>query len=348
MCGHVESRRMLRIESLTIGYRSRGRETPIASGIDLTLEAGELVCLLGPNGAGKSTLMRTLAGMNPPLRGRVLLDGEDVHQLHPRERARRLSVVLTERVDTGLLTSYAVVALGRSPHTDWSGALTERDHAAVRTAIERVGATDLSHRYVADLSDGERQRVMMARALAQEPRLMLLDEVTAFLDLPGRVRAMRLLQRLARESGCAILLSTHDLDLAIRGADRIWLLPAKGPIRAGAPEDLVLDGAFGAAFASEGVEFEAHRGTFRMHRPPRGEVQLVGEGLLREWTARALEREGVGVWDGIGSPPGICVQVGNDVEEGWRLVAPEGEISPFPNLRELARDVRIRFSPPAE
>ena len=333
---------MLTIEQLTIGYRARSGDTVVASDIQLTLREGELVCLLGPNGAGKSTLMRTVAGMQAPLSGRVLVDGEDIHEMPARERAKRLSVVLTERVEAGLLTAYALVGLGRYPHTNWSGKLSERDHEVIRECIDRVGADDLAHRYVSDLSDGERQRVMMARALAQEPRMMILDEITAFLDLPRRVEAMRLLRRLARETGRAILLSTHDLELALRAADRVWLLPKGGTLATGAPEDLVLSGAFEAAFESEGVDFDRARGAFQVHRHFVGEVELVGDGLARYWTARTLEREGVHVWDGVGKTPSVRVTVPLAEGNEWSVDG-GGDPARHARLYDLAQELRTRF-----
>jgi iron complex transport system ATP-binding protein len=155
-----------------------------------------------------------------------------------------------------------------------------------------VGAIDLADRYVHELSDGERQKIMIARALAQEPAVMLLDEPTAFLDLPRRVEILYLLRTLARETQRAILLSTHDLDLALRCADQVWLMTQDGKINTGSPEDLVLSGAFGRAFASMGAHFDGETGTFSISAPSIGAVNLVGEGTTALWTARALEREG--------------------------------------------------------
>ena len=333
---------MLTLERLSIGYRSRRAETVLASDISLELRAGELVCLLGPNGAGKSTLMRTVAGMQPPLGGRVLLDGDDIHSMPARERAGRLGMVLTEKVEAGLLTAYALVGLGRYPHTNWSGKLSHHDHKVIRECIERVGAQDLAHRLVSDLSDGERQRVMMARALAQEPRLLVLDEITAFLDLPSRVDAMRLLRRVVRETSRAVLLATHDLELALRAADRVWLLPRGGQLETGAPEDLVLSGAFEAAFASEGVDFDRARGEFVVHRHFVGEVELIGDGPARHWTARMLEREGVHVWEGDGRAPPIRVVVPGAERGEWRVSGGGAPVC-HPHLYDLAQELRTRF-----
>ncbi len=284
---------ILKTSHLTIGYKTSRRNTRVvASDICVSLTTGELVCLLGANGAGKSTLLRTLAGMQPPISGKVQLLGDDVYLLAPQELAKRLSLVLTEKVDVGMLSAYSLVTMGRYPYTDWWGKLTNKDEIIVNWAIEAVGSVDLAQRNVGELSDGERQKIMIARALAQEPILMLLDEPTAFLDLPRRVEIMQLLRRLARETNQAILLSTHDLDLALRLADKIWLLSANGSLHIGAPEDLVLSGAFADTFRSEGVEFDVLSGEFHLNTPHKGEISLVGEGIEAVWTTRALQRVG--------------------------------------------------------
>lgn len=271
---HEATTPLLRTENLAIGYpqdrRRSGTREPrtVLRGLDATLAPGELVCLLGPNGAGKSTLMRTLSGMQPPLAGRVFVAGEEIRELGPRRLARSLAVVLTDRVGGDALTAYALVELGRYPYTGWSGRLTEDDHEVVRRSIEAVGATDLAGRGLGELSDGERQKVMIARALAQEPAVLLLDEVTAFLDLPRRVEVMRILRRLAHEQGKAVLLSTHDLDLALRSADRLWLLPPGGPLHVCTADELIPSGLFERTFGSEVAELVAQP-------PARGQEQGV-------------------------------------------------------------------------
>jgi iron complex transport system ATP-binding protein len=312
---------VLSATELTIGYPiAHHAPKVILNNIHVTLQAGELVCLIGPNGAGKSTLVRTLAGMQPPLAGSITLMGDHLRLLTPRELAKRLSVVLTERIDIGVMTAYALVALGRYPYTSWTGRLTPDDEAAVRRAIEAVGGVELAGRDVHELSDGERQKILIARALAQEPAVMLLDEPTAYLDLPRRAEIIHMLKQLARETERAILLSTHDLDLALRNADRIWLLPTGGPLEVGAPEDLVLSGAFEAAFKGEGVMFDAYTGSFRTETEPGGMIDLMGEGLPALWTQRALEREGfcVARW---GTDATVRVEiVGDNSSPRWRLV----------------------------
>jgi iron complex transport system ATP-binding protein len=173
--------------------------------------------------------------------------------------------------------------------------LTAQDEAVVQWALQSVGATHLAGRNANELSDGERQKIMIARALAQEPELMLLDEPTAFLDLPRRVEIMGLLRELAHTTGRAILLSTHDLDLALRSADRIWLMATDGNLHVGAPEDLVLSGAFAEVFHSEGVTFDPQTGSFIVSRQDHGQVSLTGSGLSLIWTRRALERAGFSI-----------------------------------------------------
>ncbi|MEH1927298.1 ABC transporter ATP-binding protein [Nostoc sp.] len=284
---------ILTTHNLTIGYKtSRKTVRCVASDISISLQAGELVCLLGPNGAGKSTLLRSLAGMQPPISGEVRLLGENIYKLAPQDLAKRLSLVLTEKVDVGMLSAYTLVTLGRYPYTDWWGNLTPQDEAIVHWAIKSVGAVHLAQRHVSELSDGERQKIMIARALAQSPIVMLLDEPTAFLDLPRRVEIMQLLRQLARETNQAILLSTHDLDLALRLADKVWLLSTNGILHVGAPEDLVLSGSFADTFESEGVEFDIASGEFHLHISHKGEINLIGEGMAIIWTIRALKRVG--------------------------------------------------------
>ena len=284
---------LLMADDLAVGYFGpKQTPRPVASHLRLALWPGELVCLLGPNGAGKSTLLRTLAGLQPPLSGRLALGDADLATLSPGERARQLSIVLTERVAGGGLTGLELVRLGRHPHTGWLGRLTAHDEARVQAALTATGTAALAARPVDELSDGERQKILLARALAQDTPVVLLDEPTAHLDLPNRVALMRLLHQLARQTGKAILLSTHELDLALQAADRVWLLPAAGELRTGTPEDLVLSGAFAAAFAREGLAFDAGTGTFALHAPAGPAVQLVGEGAAAFWTRRALEREG--------------------------------------------------------
>ena len=282
-------------KQLSIGYQHSARETIVASGLDCSLCGGEFVCLLGPNGAGKSTLIRTLAGMQKPLAGELRLSGKAMSEIAPRERARAVSVVLTEAMPSGMMDAYSLVSLGRHPYSGWFGGLTAQDRERIEWSIVAVGAEPLANRQVSELSDGERQKMSVARALAQEAKLMLLDEPTAFLDLPRRVELMSILRNLAHRENLALLLSTHDLDLALRFADRVWLMTLEGNLLQGAPEALALNGQFAEVFASENLDWHASSGSFCAHPVASLKVILEGQGIEQVWTQRALERLGFGI-----------------------------------------------------
>ncbi|USE77874.1 ABC transporter ATP-binding protein [Cupriavidus gilardii] len=265
---------------------------PLLGPLDLAIPSGRFVCLLGANGAGKSTLIRTLCAMQAPVAGQVHLDGEPIHAMTSAQRARRLAVVLTERVDGTLMRGYELASMGRYPYLGWAGRLSADDHRIVHQALSSAGALSLADRLVAELSDGERQKIMIARALAQQPRLLVLDEATAFLDLPRRVGTMQLLLDLAHRNGLAVLLSTHDLELALRYADELWLIDGQRSMHVGAPEDLAIDGVLGTSFAADGLTFDLERAELRVGPAGRSAIRVEGGGLRASWAARALERAG--------------------------------------------------------
>ena len=280
---------------LSIGYSHRGQETCVAKALDLALNAGEFICLLGPNGAGKSTLIRTLAGMQAPLSGSLKLQNQTFHSISPRERARMISVVLTEALPVGMMDAYSLVALGRHPYSGWLGGLNQHDKERIKWAFKAVGAEGLEGRQIAELSDGERQKISIARALAQEAQVMLLDEPTAFLDLPRRVELMTILRNLAHREQMGLLLSTHDLDLALRFADRLWMITTDGKLIQGYPEELAMSGEFARIFANENLDWDAERGSFRAHPNPCLKAHIQGDSIHALWTRRALERLGFGI-----------------------------------------------------
>ena len=216
----------LAFHALTTGYCHGSRQSIVGKGLEGSLPRGTLTALLGTNGAGKSTLLRTLAGLQPPLAGDIFWEGNSLASLTPEERAKRLSIVLTVRPETGNLTVREVVALGRLPHRQglWGSRNAAADAEAVERAMRLTTTSAWSERPVSRLSDGERQRVFIAKALAQETPLILLDEPTAFLDYPSRVQFFNLLKRLTNEMGKTVLLSSHDVELAAAHADRILLL----------------------------------------------------------------------------------------------------------------------------
>lgn len=311
------SDKVLSATGLSIGYTQRGKETLIAGPLDLALYAGSMVCLLGPNGAGKSTLMRTLSGLQPALGGNVLLDGRSLHQMQALQMARTLSVVLSDKTDTGNLTVREVVALGRTPYTNWLGMLSDQDERIIHDAMDDTGVLSFADRKIHRLSDGERQRVMLARALAQDTPVIFLDEPTAHLDLTGRIELMHLLRHLAHQNGKAVLLTTHDLDLALHSADKLWLVHPTAGFCQGTPEDLILNGAFEKVFVKNGFRFDKTTGSFQFHEPQQGEaIFLTGQGEAVFWTKRALIREGFAI---SLQPEAIRVHAGGDE---WQLQTP--------------------------
>ncbi len=269
---------MIELHDLAIGYRGRRRSRVIAAGLHGRAGPGELTVLLGPNGCGKSTLIRTLCGLLPALDGRVLLDGDDLARVGSGELALRVAVVLTDRIEPGLLSARELVALGRIPHLGVTGRLTRDDHAVVDWALRAVGAAHLAERPAVELSDGERQRVLTARALAQQPSVLVLDEPTAFLDVPSRAGEVVVLRGLARDQNLAVVMSTHDLELALRVADRVWLLAPDGTLVDAIPEEHLLSGRIGELFAVQDNGGRAAR--------------VDAPGPLRSALQRVLTREG--------------------------------------------------------
>lgn len=213
------------LEQLSVGYKGF---SPVVTGINVEIKSGELTCLIGPNGIGKSTLLKTLTGFLPKLGGRLLLDGRDIDLLSQHERAKYISIVLTYKTDVQNLSVAEMVGMGRMPYTGFWGKLNADDRDIVAEAINMVGINHLKDRMVQTLSDGERQKVMIAKALAQQTPIILLDEPTSFLDFPSKVEMLQLLHRLAKETDKVVFLSTHDLELALRIADRLVELNKNG------------------------------------------------------------------------------------------------------------------------
>lgn len=279
-------------ENLTIGYQVGKKRTEVHAGLNFQLFRGELTCLLGANGAGKSTLLRTLAAAQPSLSGGLRLLGRDLSDYSERELSRTIGVVLTDRTQAGGLTVYELVALGRQPYTGFFGRLNKEDKRLVEHALQAVEIAHKARCYMAELSDGERQKVMIAKALVQECPLILLDEPTAFLDVVSRIEIMNLLHRLAVEENRAILLSTHDIEQALVLADRLWLLSSSDGLECGVTEDLILGNRMDTLFRERPhIKFDLMHGGFSPEVS--GEKFIVlraADEILRHWAQNALNR----------------------------------------------------------
>ena len=243
---------MIELKNLTTGYG----EHIVARSINSIIPEGNLISLLGPNGVGKSTLLRTLCAFQPAISGDIIINGTSLQELTQAQLSRIISVVLTERLDVRAMTVHNLVSLGRSPYTGFWGRLDEEDERQVRQAIDQVGISELYEREIGTLSDGELQKAMIAKALAQQTPIILLDEPTAFLDFPSKVEMMRMLHRLAHEMNKTIFLSTHDVEMALQLSDQLWLMTAEG-VHSGTPDELTADGSLADFIHIDGIHFDS-------------------------------------------------------------------------------------------
>lgn len=303
----------IELSKLRIGYRSRGHQRVVAEGIDATIVAGELTCLLGANGIGKSTLIRTLTASQPRLGGQVMLMGKELALYSERELAHYIAIVLTERPLLRNMTVEELVSLGRSPYTGYWGRLTQGDKSIVLQSLENVGIAHLAHRTLDTLSDGERQKTMIAKALAQDTPIILLDEPTAFLDFPSKVEMMRLLYQLSRTTNKTIFMITHDLELALQIADKIWLMDNEAKLHIGTPEDLALHGDLQRYFTRKGIVFDTDSGLFRVDYPIARTVRLEGQDPRTTMVRKALRRKGIEGKADCTSGERICVEIGQPI-----------------------------------
>ncbi len=283
----------IRLEDLLIGYRTSGnRESVVFGPVNAEISNAEMIGIIGRNGIGKSTLLRTIAGLHPQLRGRVLFDGIDNTRIPAKERARLVSFVSTESVGPQHIKVAELIGMGRFPYTGWFGKLAESDIEMVQKAVELTNITHLVKKSVHELSDGERQKVMIARALAQDTPIIILDEPTAFLDLPARYDILRILNDLTLFHSKTILFTTHDLTIAVDVADKLWLM-AEGSLYEGAPEDLLINKVFRKLFLNSPVEFDPRTASFHFRREFKKEIAIHGEKKYRQLTKRAMERIGL-------------------------------------------------------
>ena len=283
----------IRLRDLSIGYPDKHNTRRVAEHLNASIHSGELTCLLGTNGVGKSTLLRTLSAFQPPLGGTIDLLDRPLSTYDDRQLATVIGVVLTEKSDIRNMTVEELVGLGRSPYTGFWGTLKEGDRKIVHEAIARVRIEPLTQRMVHTLSDGERQKVMIAKALAQETPIIFLDEPTAFLDFPSKVEVMQLLHNLTHTLQKTVFMSTHDLELALQIADKIWLMDRTNGIAIGTPEDLSLEGKLSSFFSRKGITYDTETGFFRIDTDYRREIHLQGHGSRYAMVRKALQRNGI-------------------------------------------------------
>lgn len=288
--------RDLRTEKLTVGYDG----VPLIRDICIRAERGRILTLIGPNGAGKSTVLKTITNHLASLGGTVYLGSDTLSRLSPKALAKTVAVVLTDRVSPELMTCFDVAATGRYPYTDLFGRLTQRDRKAVSDALELVGAADLAGRDFSLLSDGQRQRVLLARAICQEPEILVLDEPTAFLDVRYKLELLQILRHMAEEKGVTVILSMHEIDLALKTSDLIVCVGREGIAAFGTPEEILRSGQIEPLYGLEAGAFEPLSGGVELPGP-RGEAQVfvVSGGGSGVPLFRALQRKGIPFAAGI-------------------------------------------------
>lgn len=285
--------KILSLELLEIGYHSG---TAILPPLNAEAATGELIAVIGRNGIGKSTLLRTMAGIQQPGGGVVTCKGRDIREYSPNDLAKIAGLISTEPVRISSMRVYDLVSMGRYPHTSLLGSMTSDDHSAIGSALDQASIRYCSGKFVSELSDGERQKAGIARLLAQDTEIMLMDEPTAFLDIRSKFEVFNLMYRLCHNNRKTIVYTTHDLNMALRYSDRIWLLLDNGLVQ-GSPEDLMINGDFEQLFGSSSVVFDPGNGTWSFSEESKGKVYLNGSGIIGHWTGEALKRAGYSLSD---------------------------------------------------
>ncbi|TFV93060.1 ABC transporter ATP-binding protein [Algoriphagus kandeliae] len=278
-------------KNLSLGYEAGNQQKTILSNLDFELLSGQMTCLLGPNGVGKSTLIKAIMGKIEPFKGSIELFGSAPTSYHRDDLSKKLSVVLSEPIFPAQMTVKQLVALGRTPYLNWSGRLSDQDKNEVYKALEATKLEYLRKERLGELSDGQRQKAMIARALAQDCPLMVLDEPTSHLDLVNRYEVMQLLQDIAKTQEKAVLVVTHDLDIAIETGQQLWILNCGSPLISGTPEDLILQGEINQLLPSDKYFFDSNRGKVVMHHQTT-KIEIEGPDELVYWVEKALIKSG--------------------------------------------------------
>lgn len=331
---------MIELENLSVGYSSKNEKSVILKGINAKLEKGKLTCFLGRNGAGKSTLLKTILGVLEPLEGNIKVSGKILHEISANERSKKISAVLTDVVRTEHISVEEFVSLGRIPHTNWRGSLDDVDKDHIENSISICEIEDIRSKIISELSDGQLQKVNIARAICQDTDLILLDEPTAHLDVSNKFKVFEILRKLAIDYKKAIFIITHDLELAFQNADMLWVIDKNGDMQSDVTEDLLLDKKIIDSFLTSNFEFDYVSGKFLYKRESRISFQLIGDDESTYWTKQALYKNGYGV----DKTSNHTLKIDSKSKK-WNLFKDDKELNHFSSIKELIVELNKLFFP---
>lgn len=301
---------MIKVKNIHLGFTSKTANTILLEDVSFDLSEGMLYSILGSNGKGKTTLMKALAAFHKPMKGEVLLQNKNINSYSYPELSRLISVVFTEKTQVEYMSVFEMVSLGRAPYTGFYGSLNSSDLRVISNSMNLCGISHLKQRNVATLSDGEYQKTLIAKALAQETPIIFMDEPANYLDAAGRITLMKLLRDLVRNENKTIVLSMHEIDLALKYSDKILMFNGNKKLKMGMPEDLILNGSINGLFAPQGLVFNIHEGIFHDESEEKVQVKIDAPEVLKIWILNALKRYEV---FSSNSAQNISISMNNDL-----------------------------------
>lgn len=287
-----KNKAVVKLDNISTGYKDKNNKKTVSRGINLRADKGKLIFLTGPNGSGKTTLLKTITGNLKPLNGRVTIAGKEISDLKGHKLSRLISVVLTEIPDPGYLTVEEIISLGRSPYTGFRNSLSDSDRSVIKKSLKTLGLDHLKGRLFSRLSDGEKQKTMIARALCQDTEIICMDEPSSHLDFPSRVELVSFLKTITEKENKTIIVSSHDLNIAINSSDIMWLIDQSGTIHSGSPEDLALSGTVGRVFNRGIFSFSESTGEFIIEKTFKEKIKISGDTIPSLWTEKGFRKLG--------------------------------------------------------
>lgn len=323
---------MLKTNNLSVGYNNK----VVVSDINIEVKSGEILCLLGSNGAGKTTLLRSLSKLISPIKGEIYLNGVNINHISRKALSKKMALVLTNRLLGDLMTVQDIVNIGRYPYTGFFGNLSKKDLIMVDEALESVDALHLKKRYFDELSDGEKQKVLVARALVQEPEIIILDEPTTHLDIKHRLELINILKKLSKEKSISVILSLHEIDIALKSCDKVALIKNNKVIAYGQPEDVVDENVINSLYELDDKNFNSLLGSVEISNKSKNEVFIIGGGGKATPIYRAFTKKGIGIYSGIIHENDIDYEIGRTM--GIKMFTE----NPFESISDESFDLAIR------